>query len=140
VAVNESAQTVAERLVALFNRDFGAGEGPLGTDTRALWVDEPVIVPLRAQLEGSVYEGPTALDDFVAASHESWSSLRLQPDEFRQLDPERVLMTGNLVGAARGTGLQTQAPVAMLFVVRGGRVAEAHTFASESEALLAASR
>jgi hypothetical protein len=130
---------VVERAVELFNRDAGQGKRP-GPDTRALWVPEPLIVPLRAALEGTEYRGSTALDDFIDDSLDSWTRLLLEADELRELDSERILMVGALVGWARQTGLEMRAPVAILFVVREGLIAEARTYASEQEAMAAVSR
>jgi ketosteroid isomerase-like protein len=124
-------------MVELFNRDFDEGKSEPSPDSRALWTDEPVIVPMRAALEKTEYRGSTAFDDFIADSLDSWSRLRLEPDEFRELDDQRILMTGDLTAWARETGLEMQARLAWLFVIRDGRVAEARTFASEVEALAA---
>lgn len=135
----ESAVDVVQRLAELFNRDLGQGREP-GDDFRALFTDEPVIVPIRAALEGTEYKGPRAVDEFVAASRESWSGIRVETGEVRVLDDERVLVIGDLVGHGRETGAETRAHVAWLFVVRGGRIAEARTFASEGDALAAVGR
>jgi hypothetical protein len=130
---------VVERALELFNRDAGQGKPP-GPESRALWVAEPLIVPLRAALEGTEYRGSTALDDFTADSLESWTRLLLEADEFREIDDERILMTGAIVGWARETGLEMRARVAILLVVREGLIAELRTYASEQEAMAAVSR
>jgi ketosteroid isomerase-like protein len=132
--VQESAKAIAERATELFNRDLGQGTAP-GPDSRALWATEPVIVPLRAALEGTEYRGPTALDDFIADSLDSWSRLKLEPDEFRELDDQRILVIGGLTAWARETGLEMQARLAWLFVIRDERIAEVRTYPSEQEAL-----
>jgi hypothetical protein len=137
VPVREPARSVAERAVGLFNRDAGQGNRPR-PDARAQWAAEPLIVPLRAALEGTEYRGSTALDDFTDDALESWSRLQLEADEFREIDSERILMIGALVGWARETGLEMRAPVAILLVVREGLIAELHTYASEQEAMAAA--
>jgi ketosteroid isomerase-like protein len=138
--VPESAKEVTERAVELFNRDMGSGTPDPGPDTRALWAPEPVIVPLRAELEGISYTGPTAFDDFIAESLESWTQMEIDADEFRELDAEHALVIGSLVGRARETGLEMRAPVAFLFVVKEGLITMARTFPSERAALEALGR
>lgn len=135
--MSDSAKEVVKRGIELFNRDFGAGKREVEDDVRALWAPEPVLVPIRAALEGTEYRGPAALDEFLAASMESWTRLRLEPEEIREIDAERVLMIGDLVGWARETGLETRARVGMLFAVRDGRIEEARTYPRVRDALAA---
>jgi hypothetical protein len=52
----------------MFNRNFGQGRFEVDDDVRAIYAEEPIIVPFRAALEGTRYEGPGALDEFAAAS------------------------------------------------------------------------
>jgi ketosteroid isomerase-like protein len=135
--MSETARALVERSVELFNRDFGHDKSELSPESRALWASEPVIVPLRAALEGTEYRGPTAFADFFADSMESWSRLRLEPAEYRELDDRRILMVGDLTGWARETGLETCARLAWLYVIDDGRIAEVRTFVSEQDALAA---
>ena len=131
----ESAKAVVERAVQLFNRDLGRGTADPGPDTRALWAPEPEIVPLRAELEGIAYTGPTAFDDFIADSLESWTRMEIDAEEIRELDDEHALVIGWLVGRARETGLEMRARVAFLFVVKEGQITVARTYSSERDAL-----
>jgi ketosteroid isomerase-like protein len=129
---------MAERAVAIFNRDFAAGQTGISAETRAFWVPEPVIVPFRAALEEIEYSGPNALESFAADTRESWEWVRIEPKEFRELDSQRALVVGELNGRGRETGAEVSSPIAFLFTVREGRVAEARTFLSEHDALEAA--
>lgn len=139
MVVPESAKAVAKRAVEIFNYEFCAGRTRIGAEARALYVPEPVIVPFRAALEGNQYSGPTALDDFVAETRESWAWVRIEPEEIRELDSQRAIVVGKLVGRGRETGAEASASIATLLVTREGRVAEARTYASEQDALAAAS-
>ena len=138
--MGQSARDVTVRAIDLFNREFAAGRSGVSDETRDAWVAEPRIVPFRAALEGNEYSGPCALDDFAAATRESWSWIRIEVREVRELDSEHVLVLGELVGSGRETGVEARAPVAFFFFVQAGRMAEAHTHASEAEALVAAGR
>jgi hypothetical protein len=131
-----SATAVAERAIELFNRDMRK-HGEISEELRALFVAEPVIVPFRAALEGVEYRGETALDDFAAASRESWSRLWVEPGDFRETDSERVLMRGELVAFGRESGAETRAKIFQACVLREGRIAELRTFGSEEAALAA---
>jgi ketosteroid isomerase-like protein len=138
--VPESAKAVAERAVESFNREFAAGRTGIDADTRDLWAPEPVIVPFRAALEGTEYSGPSALDDFAAATRESWAWIQIDPQEIREFDAGRVLIVGELVGEGRETGAEISASIALLLTAREGRMAEIHTFTSERDALAEAGR
>jgi hypothetical protein len=133
----EQAKEATERAIEMFNRDFSPGNQGFSEEMRDSWVREPVIVPLRAALEGNEYTGPGALDQFRAETRESWDWLRIEIAEIRELDPNRALVIGDLVGRGRETGAVTRARLAWLFVIEGGKVAEARTFASADEALTA---
>jgi ketosteroid isomerase-like protein len=135
--VSEDAVSVVERAIEIFNREFAAGKTGISAETRSVWVPEPVIVPFRAALEGNEYSGPTALEDFAAETRESWEWVRIEPREFRALDAQRALVVGELNGRGRETGAEASAPIAFLFTMREGRIAEARTFLSEHDALKA---
>ena len=135
--MSESAKDVAERAVAIYNAQFQAGQTTVTEASRAIFAPEPVIVPFRAALEGNEYSGPTALDDFFAETRESWAWVRIESPQIRELDAGRALVVGELVGRGSEPGAEARAPVALLFVVADGRIAEARTYASEQDALAA---
>jgi hypothetical protein len=132
--MSESARAVAERGTDVFNRDLGRGTSEIAEDVRAVWAPEPVIAPFRSLLEGTEYSGSTALDEFVAATLESWTHVKFENREFRDIDAQRVLMLADLVGQGRESGVETRASGAVIFVVRKGRIAEARTYANEEDA------
>jgi hypothetical protein len=135
--VPESAKAVARRAIEAYNENFRAGQTTVGEATRANFAPEPVIVPFRAALEGTEYSGPTALDDFFAETRESWAWVRIDIAQVRELDAERALVLGEFVGSGIKSGAETSAPVALLFVIAAGRIAEARTYATEQDALAA---
>ena len=54
-----------------------------------------------------------------------WQHFRAEPDEFRELDDERVLAFGHYSGRGKTSGLpvgQTHATAASVFHVHGGKV------------------
>src|SRR5215210_6083928 len=71
------------------------------------------ITPLRAELEGTVYRGPTSSSDFWADTDESWETLGFDPDEIRDLG-DRVLLTGRLRGTGRQTGVEVDSRIGLI--------------------------
>ena len=64
---------------------------------------------------------PAGWRDFLSA----WEDLRMKPDEYRELDDERVLVLHHYLGRGKASGVeldQTRARGANLFHLRGGRV------------------
>jgi ketosteroid isomerase-like protein len=60
-----------------------------------------------------------AWDDFLSA----WEDFRIEPDEYRELDGERVLVLGHRTGRGKTSELEVgQARAVGLFHVRDGRV------------------
>lgn len=137
------ALALARRAVELFNRDFSEerlreAQSGVPDDTRMLYVEEPLIVPMRAALEGTEYSGPTALDDFRAEMRESWTWLRIDIEAVRELDAEHVLQTGTLNGSGRESGAEATADICWLVEIEGERISTVRSFTSEHEALEAA--
>jgi hypothetical protein len=104
---------------------------------RELFVVEPVIVPIRAALEGIRYEGRSALDDFAAAVYESWGQLWLDVEDVREVAPGTVLATGVMHAVGRESGAETETRIGWVAEVEEGRISTLQTFPSEAEALAA---
>jgi len=117
---------LARRLIELFNA--GDREG-----LREITVADAEIVPLRAALEGTVYRGPDALDQFWAAIDESWEAVQMDIDELTE-HGERVLAVGRLRGRARATGMEVDSPMGWVTTFREGKVASIRTYPSVAEA------
>jgi ketosteroid isomerase-like protein len=132
---------LVQRFVELFNRDMADVKGePPSSEIREVFVEEPVIVPVRAYLEDTEYSGPTALKDFTEASAETWTRVQIESDEIRELDRDRVLLVGTLRGTGRECGAEVMQGCAWLILIRDGKIAEGRTFLSQREALEAAQR
>jgi len=121
---------LARQLIELFNA--GDREG-----LKRITVDDPEIVPMRAALEGTVYRGRTALDDFWAAIDESWETVEMDIDEITE-HGDRVLAVGRLRGRARETGMELESPMGWVAAVRDGKVASIRTYPSVAGAREAA--
>lgn len=84
------------------------------------------IVPLRAALEDTTYEGPTAIDQFWKATHQSWSEMRLEIDKIESRG-DRVLARGVFRGTARVSGAPVKTAATFGFTFRDGLVEEIDT-------------
>ena len=115
----------AHRLVEWFNaRDVDA--------LQAHSTDDVEIVPLRAEIEDTVYRGPGAAAAFAADSDESWEEIRFDAEALRD-GGERVVAIGQLSGRARSTGAEVSARLAMLFEFRGGQLSTARSYSDVGE-------
>jgi ketosteroid isomerase-like protein len=121
---------IAQRLVEWFN----AGDADA---LQAHLTDDVEIVPLRAEIEDTVYRGPGAAAAFAADSDESWEEVRFDAEALRDAG-ERVVAIGQLSARARGTGAEVSARLALLFEFRGDRLSKARTYSNVQEALEAA--
>ncbi|MDF2752226.1 MAG: SnoaL-like domain [Gaiellaceae bacterium] len=99
--------------------------------------DDVEIVPLRAEIEDTVYRGPRAAAAFAADSDESWEKLRFDAEALRDAG-DRVVAIGRLSARARGTGAEVSARLALLFEFRGDQISKAQSYADVEGALKAA--
>jgi ketosteroid isomerase-like protein len=68
----------------------------------------------------------------------AWEEFRVQADEYRELDDERVLVLGHLSGRGKTSGLelaQMQTNAAILFHVRDGKVSRLVTYLDRERGL-----
>jgi ketosteroid isomerase-like protein len=128
----------ARRVTEAFNETVGRGVTEPSVADAELWAEAPLIVPMRAAVEGTEYSGKDALEDFARDSVATWETLRMDQDTYTQIGDDLVLGVGRLVGRARETGITVDNRLAFLFRFEGGRVAEFRTFTSEQDAREAA--
>jgi ketosteroid isomerase-like protein len=115
--------------IEAFNRRDGESFG-------AFLANDAEIVPVRAALEGTVYQGPDAAAQYCAAVEESWENLRWQVEEIRD-DGNWVLALGRIQGRGRGSGAVIDARGAWLARFRDGVVTHFRTYPDRGEALKA---
>jgi hypothetical protein len=130
--MSEDDLTLARRAIVAFNEQ-GANLDATPPARPDLYASEPEIVPFRAALEGTVYRGPGAIEEFWAASRESWSELHIDTDRIEAVG-DGVLAVGTLTGTSRETGAAVEARVAFACHVRDGRIARLASHLSEEDA------
>ncbi len=122
---------IAERGIDAFNR----------RDVEALAevtaLDFEWFPALPGAVEGDGYQGLQGIETYLGEIRETWEALQVLADEYRDLD-DRVLALGRTEGRGRGSGIQVDAPLAMVFDFRGGKISRVLTYLDHGEALLAA--
>jgi ketosteroid isomerase-like protein len=89
---------------------------------------------LPGELAGKGYNNLVRANENLLASFEEWT---FEPEKFFDLG-ERILVFIRFRATGKGSGLQTDAPMALLLTVRNGRVIEWGQFGDRRNALEAA--
>jgi ketosteroid isomerase-like protein len=96
------------------------------------------IIPVRAALEDTVFAGPDAWREFVVASRDAWSQIRIETQEIRACPGGRVLALGRLVATARESGADVEMDCGWVYTLRDGLITEIRTYTDPAEAVRAA--
>jgi ketosteroid isomerase-like protein len=105
---------------------------------KALLVADAEIVPVRAAMEGTVYRGPEAAEQWFAAVDESWEELHVEVEEMRD-GGDRVLGLGRIHGQGRGSGAPIDVEAASVaYFGDDGLITTLHNYTSRADALEAA--
>jgi ketosteroid isomerase-like protein len=99
----------------------------------ASMAEDAELVPLRAQLEGTVYRGPKGARAFWDDLHAEWADLDLPIDEIHGVG-DRVLVLGRLVARGRASGIDIDVPIGQLWRIRDGEVAWMKAYSDPAEA------
>ena len=101
------------------------------------WAHPEIALVIAEGLEPGSWTGVSALmglrDDFLGA----WENMRVEADDFRELDDERVLVLTNMRGRGRASGLELRARRggAILFHVPDGKVTRQVNYIERDRAL-----
>ena len=88
-------------------------------------------------VEGEAFRGPEGIETYIRNLSDTWEELRMVGGELRDLG-DRVLWLGRMAGQGRGSGVPVDAPLAVIYDVRGGKVSRARSYRDHGEALRAA--
>ena len=91
-------------------------------------------------IDSTVYKGAEGIDAYFRDTGAIWESIRVEPQEFRDLGETTVLVVSVLHARGIGSGVEVEAALCVLLRVRGDKIAAFWSFASEQEALNAAAR
>lgn len=121
---------IVKRLIDAFNqRDVGAFVALTTADFE--WSTSVMAV------EGELFWGREGIETYFERMSDVWEEFRGLADEYRDLG-QRVLWLGRIEGRGRGSGVPVDAPLDMLFDLRGGKVSRMRSFLDHGEALRAA--
>jgi ketosteroid isomerase-like protein len=95
------------------------------------------IVPLRAALEGTVFRGETANEDFWRAIDDTWEEIHMDADEIVD-SGETVAIIGRMRGRAKGTAVEVDSPAAWVLTFDDEKVASFRTYTDVAEGRRAA--
>jgi ketosteroid isomerase-like protein len=104
----------------------------------ALWDEEAVFYPLRAQLEGEAYRGHEGLERFLTGLTEEWEGVRFEIDETRAAGDQVVVGIGRFQARGRASGVDLNVPLGVLTRVRSGKIVYTRLFSDPADALQAA--
>jgi ketosteroid isomerase-like protein len=88
--------------------------------------------------EAGVYQGIEAIDRYFAQFTESFDEFTIEPEEFIELDEERVLNLFRLRTRGKGSGATAEATPGWIYTVRDGKVVRIEAYLERAEALAAA--
>jgi ketosteroid isomerase-like protein len=125
---------IVERGIAAFNRrDTDALAGIVTRDFE--WFPA-----LPSAVEGerySGYRGREGIESYFEDVRSTWEELCVIGDEFRDLD-DSVLVLGRAEGRGRGSGVEVDMPLGIVYDFRDGKIARVRTYLDHGEALQAA--
>jgi len=94
---------------------------------------------MAVSLGTDVYRGRKGIKDYFRDSSEAWDDLRdvRSASEFRDLG-DSVLVLSRFAGRGRGSGVEVDAPLGIVFDLRGGKVSRIRAYLDHGDALRAA--
>ena len=95
---------------------------------------------LPSTVEGerfSGYRGREGIETYFEDVRSTWERLRVLGNEFRDLG-DGVLVLGRADGRGRGSGVEVDMPLGVIYDFRDGRVSRARAYLDHGEALRAA--
>jgi ketosteroid isomerase-like protein len=113
--VSEKLELVRSIYAAWERGDFGSAD----------WANPEIEFEMRGGLTTGIWRGVAEMSDAWTAMLRAWDDLRAVPEEFRELDDDRVLVFLRNTGRGRGSGIEVgpiSTEAANLFTVRDGRV------------------
>jgi ketosteroid isomerase-like protein len=96
------------------------------------WDERAEFHPLRARSEGRAYRGHDGLRRLVAELAQEWEQVRFEVDEIRNAG-EQVVALGRVRARPRPAGVERDAPLALVGVVRDRKLVYSRCAAMKSE-------
>ena len=111
------------------------GRGDYSSDE---WADDDIEYAIVDGPTPGVWRGRSTVTQVVRDFLSAWEDFRDQPEDFRELDAERVLVLHHFTGRGKASGLDVghmSAKTASVFHVRNGKVARIAVYFDREQAL-----
>ncbi len=92
---------------------------------------------LPGTVEGNGYRGREGIEMYFEEISSTWEELRVLAGEFRDLG-DRVLLLGRTEGRGRGSGIQVDSPIGVVYDFADAKLSRVLTYLDHGEALRAA--
>jgi ketosteroid isomerase-like protein len=123
---------VVRRILDAINRgDVDAAIESASEDFEADWSNS------RGLLSG-IHRGRDEARESLRTFLEPWESLQWEPEEFIELQDDRVVTVSHIRMRGRGSGVEVSASGASIWTIRDGKAAAMKLYQSKAEALEAA--
>jgi ketosteroid isomerase-like protein len=122
----ENVEIVRGAFEAFSRRDVKAIEALLAPDCE--------IVPLRAAVDNTVFLAPDAAAKWFAAIDDSWETLSIEAETFRDGD-DWVLALGRIQARGRSSGVDLDVQAAAVWHFGDGLITHIRVYTDRSEAL-----
>jgi ketosteroid isomerase-like protein len=96
--------------------------GELKPEQWSEWADPEIEFVTVGGPEPSTHTGVAEAGPAIEAFLDAWQDYRVQADEYRELDDERVLVLTRQGGRGKSSGAEIEQLRASVFHVRGGKV------------------
>lgn len=109
-----------------------------GDWSSADWADPEIEFVVAGGLDSGSWKGVAAMAEAWATQLRAWQDLRAVPEEFRELDDDRILVLMKNEGRGRGSGLdlsEISTRAANIFTVREGKVVGLTIYPDRADAL-----
>jgi ketosteroid isomerase-like protein len=88
--------------------------------------------------ERGIYQGRDQTREFLNSFLEAWAYLRWEPEEFIELEDDRVLTVSQLQMRGHGSGAEVSVKGASIWAIRGSEIAALTIYQSKADAIEAA--
>jgi ketosteroid isomerase-like protein len=88
-------------------------------------------------LSGRTYTGQRAFEQWLADIGETWESNEQFPERFVELDSERTAVEIRFKGRGRGSGVEVDQRIGLIFTIRDGKAVHVEAYDSFEDALAA---
>jgi ketosteroid isomerase-like protein len=93
---------------------------------------------VHSALTGETYQGHAGLERWMTEIRDQFDRWELRADEFRDLEPDGLVVLGSISMRGRASGVELEQPVVWLFRFRDELISEMTVYSDVDEGLAAA--